>query len=459
MNRVRAIFSRPPAYSPLHQDPSSDGGGESSPSRPQPLEPEFSRTDYTVFVLLGVNMLWAWNMFLASAPYFESQFQGDAWMRTHIQSSIISVSSTTNLLAVLLLTFWQSGITYPSRISWSCIVTAGVFALLTLSAKVFAVDTVDKVLWYFVFLLSMVLLSSFATALSQNGVFAYVSGLGNPRYMQGVMVGQAIAGILAPLAQMVTVLSAGEVSPKDAATAGAAATDYFIIATLISVLALVAFGWHLRRQDIRTPTNPNVAADTSPSATRSPEEEPKRHVALFPLLYKLRWLAGAVFLCFAITMFFAVYTAAIHSIHESIDTSTTSSRLNTFPVFVPLAFFFWNLGDLSGRMLTALPNFNLSSRPRLLFAFSIFRVIWIPMYYLCNIRNRGASVQSDVFYLVIVQYLFGLGNGWLGSNCMMGASSASDLENDEKQAAGGVMSMCLVAGLTVGSLLSFTVHV
>lgn len=72
---------------------------------------------------------------------------------------------------------------------------------------------------------------------------------------------------------------------------------------------------------------------------------------------------------------------------------------------------------------------------------------------LCNIRGGGAVVRSDLFYLVGVQFLFGLSNGWIGSVCMMGAGEG--VEEGEKEAAGGFMGMCLVAGLGVGSLLSF----
>jgi equilibrative nucleoside transporter 1/2/3 len=81
------------------------------------------------------------------------------------------------------------------------------------------------------------------------------------------------------------------------------------------------------------------------------------------------------------------------------------------------------------------------------------RLIFIPLYFLCNVGGRGAVVSSDVFYLFVVQGLFGLTNGYLGSECMMGAGGW--VKEEEREAAGGFMGLCLVAGLTVGSLLSF----
>ncbi len=64
-------------------------------------------------------------------------------------------------------------------------------------------------------------------------------------------------------------------------------------------------------------------------------------------------------------------------------------------------------------------------------------------------------MKSDFFYLGVVQLWFGISNGYLGSSCMMAAGEW--VEEEQREAAGSWMGLCLVAGLTVGSLLSFTV--
>jgi equilibrative nucleoside transporter 1/2/3 len=158
-------------------------------------------------------------------------------------------------------------------------------------------------------------------------------------------------------------------------------------------------------------------------------------------------------MCFAVAMFFPVFTAKIPSTH---DEGSGNSRMFDAEVFIPLAFFAWNLGDLLGRVATV-AQWNAAVRtrmPSLLFAVSVARAGFLPLYLLCNIRGRGAVVPSDFFYLVIVQFPFGLTNGWLASNSMMGA--AEWVDEDEREAAGGFMGLSLVAGLAVGSLLSFT---
>lgn len=159
----------------------------------------------------------------------------------------------------------------------------------------------------------------------------------------------------------------------------------------------------------------------------------------------------AVFLCFATTMVFPVFTQRILSVRTSHD----PPRILQPASFIPLAFFFWNAGDLSGRLITAIPAVRITHKPRLVLLLSLARMGWIPLYYLCNLDGNGAIINSDFFYLIIVQFLFGMSNGYIGSNCMMGAVEYVD--PNEREATGGFMGMMLVAGLTVGSLLSFLV--
>jgi equilibrative nucleoside transporter 1/2/3 len=66
-----------------------------------------------------------------------------------------------------------------------------------------------------------------------------------------------------------------------------------------------------------------------------------------------------------------------------------------------------------------------------------------------NIHGKGAAIESDFFYLFVVQLLFGITNGDLGSNCMM--DFAEQVDQDELEVAGGFMSLCLVGGLVAGS--------
>ncbi|GKZ24137.1 hypothetical protein AbraCBS73388_010929 [Aspergillus brasiliensis] len=443
MERIRGLIARRPTYEAIEQPVDADNESIHS-TREEPQHPRFSKYEYAVFFLLGVSMLWAWNMFLAAAPYFYHRFHTDDWAATHYQPSILTVSTVTNLGSSFILAKLQKGASYPKRVTISLLINIVVFTLLAFSTilmKDVAVST------YFSFLMIMVFGASLATGINQNGVYAYVSGFGREEYTQAIMGGQGVAGVLPCIVQILSVVSVpskkeGQKAPQESSKSAFA---YFITATAVSSFALLAFLSLVKRRKSSTLLDP-TADDHSDSDV--PEN---KSVSLWTLFKKLRFMATAIFLCFTVTMTFPVFTAEIESVHDT----PGRSRLFDQAVFVPLAFFFWNAGDLMGRMLVLFPRLSLVHRPFVLFLFSIARAAFIPLYLLCNIRGRGAVVKSDFFYLFVVQLLFGISNGYLGSNCMMGAGQW--VSPDEREPAGGFMGLMLVGGLTAGSLMSFLV--
>ncbi|WPH03126.1 nucleoside transporter [Acrodontium crateriforme] len=453
MDRLRKLWQREQDYEPLEASITSESS-EIDDVTLVPAVKEFSYVEYTIFLLLGVSMLWAWNMFLAAGPYFSHRFRNNDWIMENFQAAEITVSTVTNLGFMLLLTRLQANASYPKRIVASLCISMACFALLAVSTRLFR-DVSAGV--YFGFLIVMIFLSTLGTALCQNGIFAYVSGFGQPKYTQGIMTGQAVAGVLPCVAQIVSVLaihgtSVGKNGSYDdndtphgpSPVKPSAAMTYFLTATVIAAVTLIAFLY----LQARTQEPKEMANSSTPTDEDEPEE--RKQVPMIVMARKLRWLAAGVFTTFVVTIaVFPVYTQRIVSVRPPSEQTTWF----TAPVFIPLGFLFWNIGDLLGRLTTAVPSLSLTHRPFLVFLLAIARISFLGLYHLCNVRGRGAVVSSDFFYLVVVQVLFGLTNGYLGSICMIGAGEW--VEPEEREAAGGFMSLCLVAGLTTGSLASF----
>ncbi|RYP59076.1 hypothetical protein DL769_008692 [Monosporascus sp. CRB-8-3] len=454
MDRIRSLLPRnktdEPEYEPLNEESQSHERTLSSHNVADDVP--FSWIEYGIFTLLGVAMLWAWNMFLAAAPYFQRRFQEDDWALQNFQPAILSVSTITNLVAMLVLTNIQYSASYPFRINSALYINVIVFALLTLSTCAFLDASPSAYLSY---VLCMVALTSWAAGLIQNGAFAFASSFGRPEYMQAIMAGQGVAGVLPPLVQVISVLVA---PPEDALLGthedetppdiGIAAFIYFLTAVIISIIAIVAFIPLVQRHN-RIIENRMMDQMTASMTSVEEAERAARRVVSMPTLFrKLHWLAGGVFMCFVVAMFFPVFTPKILSVTPPEE----ASGLLQPAAFIPLGFFFWNLGDLGGRYSTLLLPYT--GRPAVLFAISIARLIFLPLYGFCNLHGAGAVINSDIFYLVVVQFLFGLTNGWLASNCMMAAGEW--VEEGEREASGSFMGLSLVAGLAFGSLLSFT---
>lgn len=272
------------------------------------------------------------------------------------------------------------------------------------------------------------------------------------------MAGQGVAGVLPALAQVTSVLlfpptkgndDDGDAGGKEAASAHDgkySAFLYFLTAVTISVIALVALVPLVRRHNRRVESRLVEQLAESMTSIEEAERAARKVTSLWTLFRKLRWLALGVAVTFAVTMFFPVFTQKIYSVRES------DGAIFQRAAFVPLGFFFWNLGDLGGRVATILP-FTLKDRPFVLFLLAVARVALLPLYLLCNIDGRGAVVSSDFFYLFIVQIVFGVTNGWLGSSFMM--ASGEWVDEGEREATGGFMGLFLVIGLASGSLLSF----
>ncbi|KHN99450.1 nucleoside transporter family [Metarhizium album ARSEF 1941] len=452
MNRSRpGRRSQAEQYEPL----ATSDGAAAEPAIPRDTtECPFSWMEYTIFGILGVAMLWAWNMFLAAAPYFSSRFAAAPSIQSTFQSAILTVSTITNLSALLVLSNLQYAASYPFRINLALTISTVVFALLTFSTTTFLAASPSA---YFAFLLAMVALSSWATGLIQNGAFAFAASFGRPEYMQALMAGQGVAGVLPAVAQLTSVLlfppdddpdANPDANPGPAGKGETAAFLCFLAAVAVSVVTLVALIPLVRRHDRRLRGKLADRMAESTDSVHDVERAARRVTSLWALFLKLPWLAVGVAVTFAVTMFFPVFTAKIRSVDEG------AGALFRPAAFVPLGFVFWNLGDLGGRVATMLP-FTLGDRPFLLFLCSAARLAFLPLYLLCNVGGRGAVVPSDFFYLFVVQLTFGFTNGWLGSSFMM--ASGEWVDEGEREATGVFMGLCLVIGLTVGSLLSFTI--
>ena len=384
-------------------------------------------------------------MFLAAAPYFQYRFASSPWVLQNFQPSIIVSSNIVNLVGMIVLAQKQKNVSYPWRVVAFLVLNAATFLLLTLFSVVF-LDMDPNV--YFGIVLVLVCVAALCTALAQNALFALSSGYGREEYTQAIMAGQGVAGVAPCIVQIVSVLSVSRRSAENGhlGDPSKSAFAYFLTSTAISALCLLAFGYLMRHRRRISPVKQIVEdaqnAETSAQAQR-------KQVGLMTLFRKLKWFATGIFLTFGISMVFPVFTQQTLSVQPP----ETAPRILQPATFIPLALLMWNAGDLLGRYAPLIPFFNLTQSPKATLAWSLARVIFIPLYLLCNIKGQGAVIDSDFFYLVIVQFLFGFTNGWIGSSCMMAAPEW--VQQDEREATGGFMGLVLVAGLTVGSLLSF----
>lgn len=438
------------------------------------------------------------NMFIAAAPYFQRRFRTSPRLLSNFQPAEISISSLINLVTILVLTNLQASASYPRRIVLSLFMNVAGFTLLSISTKAFLDASAGA---YFTFLMVVVGLASSAAGFMQNGAFAYAAGLGRQEYVQGIMAGQGVAGVLPLLVQIASVLSTGDAGDD---TSGEqelsnSALGYFVTAAAVAAFSLAAFLYLARRNgtgpmatgittattfsdndedDMTNTAHPTAAANDTDNLVAQHCQPERVKVPLLTLFRRLFLPSVAIFITFAVSMLFPVFTAEILSTSPASSPSTPAILRPS--AFIPLSFLTWNVGDLLGRLVPLFPRLSLAERPKSLVALAVARVVFIPLYYLCNIQHAGetvgaaattslvlraaevlstatTSVRGDLFYILGVQLPFGLSNGYVASCCMMGATSDKYVEEHQRESAGSFMGLALVFGLTVGSLLSFLV--
>lgn len=388
--------------------------------------------NYASAILLGVMLLWPWNAFLLATPYLRHRFLPIPSLSNNTASSIMTVSTVTSVVTNMWLQTWKKE--YRYRVVMGHVIIASVFAILATLCVLF--------LWlptgfYFCVVLLLDCLSSVGVSVAQNGSFA----LASEKNTQGIMMGQGLAGIMPALVSLVAT-TAGDSVDYSSAKSWSTAFSFFV-ATAIAGLSLFVF---TRSKDEKKDLEeePFIGEDlTASTELRRPEspadEEPAPEVPIRALAEKLKAPAFSIIFTFMVTLSFPIFA-------ELVEPNNSTSQ-----AMVPIAFVVWNGGDLIGRSICAREKYVIKGSKRLV-TYALLRFFFIPAFFLCNVKGRGAVIPSDIFYLLL-QLLFGITSGHLSSSSMM--SPGQYVDKHELSAAGGYMTLCLTVGLALGALASF----
>lgn len=266
MNTFRSWWRKAPAYQALDE----------------PVGKQHTRYfEYCTFLTIGIAQLYSYNCLLAASDYFNQRLIGNGGLQNALQSSIVSVSTCTSLVAMVMLAKFQKNASYPYRLTTSLIMNFLAFLALAIFCLIWSSGG-DGV--YFIALLAITFTSAFSTSLSQNAVFSFINGYPAEEgvlYIQSVLTGQAVAGILPSIAQIVAVLTVEEGRKTTSSQSNSFA--YFLISSIFSLLAMLMFIGVMKRSHMQR---------------RETHEEPPT-IPLLVLFRKLKVLIFTIFFCFA----------------------------------------------------------------------------------------------------------------------------------------------------------------
>lgn len=419
---------------------------------------------YLTFTIIGISLLWPWNAFLSASAYYGERFANSPKLVKVYSSTMMSVSTVTSTLYNYYLSQSQTGVSYNHRLNLGLGITIAIFVLMAvLSVSDTFIAMGDEA--FFTMLMLMVFVSSLATCLAQNGTMAIVNVLGGV-FANGVMVGQAIAGVLPSIALILSILLVEHAKMKDSDGNERQPVEknygvfiYYITASIIATVSMLLFYW-INYYELETNYSALHDADdddveaaddlyleTEIEDGAEDEIVQKSHVAFGLLWRKLKLIVLTIFLTFSITLIFPVFASTVTSVHK--ESKNVFFHNN---IYIPFIYLIWNLGDLAGRILCGY-RFFIITKPRLLILYSLARILFVPLFLTCNINGNGAMISSDLWY-IFLQLVFGISNGQLCTSSFMIIRDYCDTD-DEKEAAGGFSTVFLSVGLAVGSLFSY----
>ncbi|GAA5871302.1 hypothetical protein JCM1840_004407 [Sporobolomyces johnsonii] len=439
-----------------------------------------------IFFVLGACILLAWNTEIVAGSYFSARLVDSPFQFSY--SSFVALTFTTgNLVFLAHANATQQGADLARRISLSITVLACVLIIFIVTTQV---EQIPQNLFFAFLIISSIVLSASASYL-QNAVVALSAAFG-PSYLASILSGQGGIGFAVALIQFVSAYSAAKASASadpPSFTSLLLQTDVSLVSTsdfghpsddlgihmfdapvppeatrksafsfFLTIGIFAAVSWVSYAVLIRLPLYRLVIRSTfdEDASSRSNSKPSSPSTSMRKVERKVRKLGIAMFLVFGITL--SVFPSITSSI-LSVKTGEPDANIFQKPeLFVPLAFAVFAAGDWFGRVLPQWEKLAWTNWKALM-ACSVARVVFVPLFLMCNQQAGGgdAVIRSDWLYILIM-FIFATSNGYISTLIMLASVVEPSLDEDEVDIAATCLAFYLTAGLASGSLVSFAVR-
>lgn len=382
--------------------------------------PTDERKTYFLFFGLGLATLLPWNLFISASEFYHHQFAHSPHQDT-FQNSFSLVYMATNFAFNLYAMATVTRSDANQRIWYGLLINT----LAYLVGVIMPVMESWRGSLSFYITMAQLFATAAASGLLNNSLFALTAHF-MPAHSEGVLSGQAVAGIIATAAQLITAYSVSNQTSKGLANRTIA---YFMFATLVNSILTLAF-YRIKTANQYYQQRSKLAHDNR----RNPElttNESTDQIGEF---------------CQTIVIIFAVTIAVFPS------TTALVTPVSGFKLLAEWHFFIFNLGDLLGRRYA--PRLPVS-RPIGLLALALLRILFVPVFLTSHTSFSVWYnwIQSDVLFLAMVG-LLGVSNGVVSTRAaLMGLANCRN-----PTVAGAQVAISISTGLVVGSLLSWAVR-
>lgn len=419
---------------------------------------------WLIFFMLGLGTLLPWNFFMTATKYFTSRLKdpsleeraaneteatGDS--RSVLEAKFSNVMTLCAMLPLLLCTcltsFLHSLIPQRLRVIGSLVVIMSVFIVTVILVKV----PMEPLPFFTITMVKIVIINSFGAVL-QGSLFG-MAGLLPASYTTPIMSGQGLSGTFAAFAMICAIASGSELND--------AAFGYFITACGVILLAILSYimlpkleffqFYQQRKKQMSDKEQNSISLMQKDSKEPADDQTRPQKVSMMQIFKKIWLLALSVCLNFTVTI--GTFPAVTG------DTRSTLAGGGSWELyFIPVScFLLFNLCDWSGRSLTAFCMWP-DKDSRILPVSIACRVVFIPLFMLCNVQprlNLPVYFHHDGVFIAFM-VLFAFSNGYLASLCM--CYGPKNVHPHEAETAGAIMAFFLSLGLALGAGLSFFVR-
>ncbi|XP_013110541.1 equilibrative nucleoside transporter 1 [Stomoxys calcitrans] len=406
-----------------------------------PLKPPVDKWKlvFLIFLIHGLGTLMPWNMFITAKSYFEDfKLASPNANETTVYASnfmqyIGFASQIPNLIFNWLNIFVHLGGDLTKRIVYSILFELLIFIVTVLMAILDSSSWQDVFFW--ITMISVVLLNM-ANGIYQNTIYGMAATL-PIKYTGAVVLGSNISGLFASIVSICSkyIFSSDRTS----------AIYYFITAMLILLICFDTYfalpltqfyRYHtmLRRKEEKPLTNQPHQSTKVPYGTVLKQAAPQ----LFN-----------IFFTFFITL--SVFPA----IHSDIKAVATDFVIPPELFASITCFLTFNLFAMLGSLTTSWIQWP---KPRFLVVPVVLRVVFIPLFLLCNYLPKGIDrtlpvVITNEWVYWIIGIVMSYSSGYLSSLGMMYAPQT--VQPKHQLTAGMFAAAMLITGIFSGILFSF----
>ncbi|XP_034952144.1 equilibrative nucleoside transporter 1 [Chelonus insularis] len=413
------------------------------------LNPPKDRLNLVFFIMLlhGIGALMPWNMFITAKNYFanykfSSNYTGiETSYGANYVSSVSFAAQIPNLIFNWLNIFMTLGGELTTRIVW------GIFMQVLIFVETVILAMIDTSAWpgifFWITMISVVILNT-SNGIYQNSVFGMAAKLPE-KYTGAVILGSNISGTFTAVINLLADL----ITPEERR----AAIYYFITALFVllacfdTYFALPINRFYRYHEYLHNKEKRKNDSDVK-SKTRGTPPYWKIFKQCSPQLFNI------FFIFFVTLSLFPSVQSDIKSSDPSfIETIYTGKETEKIYTDI-MCFVLFNVTAMIGSFIT---SFIQWPKKQWLVVPVVLRVLYIPLFLLCNYKPRLVArtlpiyVNNDWIYLGIAATM-GLSSGYLSSLGMMYCPTMVDSRH--ASTAGMFAAAFLITGIFVGILFA-----